>query len=159
MKLISMVDYVLEQNQTIPKDLDLLNNYKNIVNYAKFLSMPLTLGMFVPTDEENNIIEDPCKHNTHCYDFCQGSYQSQYYEALEEVIFEGFKVVSDKYKATKRKFIYMPDGITQVWHELEFHTGEKQTFFIDYYDQSRNIESIIKYNLTLTPSTITKYQI
>lgn len=58
--LISTTNFVLEQ-------FDLL--YKGVINqdeyvtrtkkFADFIKQPLTLGMFVPCDENGNILEEP----------------------------------------------------------------------------------------------------
>ena len=64
MKLISMTDFVLEQNSTDLKPLMATNwtkefelRFKKIVDYANFLKKPLTLGMFVPCDDDGNVLE------------------------------------------------------------------------------------------------------
>lgn len=56
MKLISMTDFVLEQVRKMEsKELA----YLKIFNYARFLKQPLTLGMFVPCDENGNVLVEP----------------------------------------------------------------------------------------------------
>ena len=65
MKLISITDFVLEQmkiyNSTpftnIPNPCHVFID--RVEAYAKFLKQPLTLGMFVPCDEEGNVLEEP----------------------------------------------------------------------------------------------------
>ena len=49
-KLISMVNFVLQQDITDIKQRD------SIVKYANFLKQPLNLGMFVPCDEEDKVL-------------------------------------------------------------------------------------------------------
>jgi len=60
MKLISMTDFVL--SQTTPDWLELCefeeNSYK-IYNYANFLKQPLELWMFLPCDDDGNVLEEP----------------------------------------------------------------------------------------------------
>ena len=66
MKLISMTDFVLEQNEKINENfkknilmtqgetLDELNNFIDIItNYANFLKKPLKLGYFIPCDKND----------------------------------------------------------------------------------------------------------
>ena len=56
MKLQSMTDFVLKQNEI----LGTFENFRKIVyNYANFLKQPLTLGMFVPCNEDGNVLEEP----------------------------------------------------------------------------------------------------
>lgn len=103
-KLISMVEFVLE---TVDKDVEsfinlenqIVNEYFLIENYANFLSQPLTLGMFVPCDEEGNVLEEPYNYSDwrksnnfdrHNYDDVE--ILQQYQQAKEGVLFEGFEV-------------------------------------------------------------------
>lgn len=59
MKLISLTDFVINE-----WSIDLtIESRKRIYNYAKFLKQPLTLGMFVPCDEDGNILEEPNKQD------------------------------------------------------------------------------------------------
>ena len=53
--LISMTDFVLEQdcNALIGQR----EAFLNIVNYAEFITQPLQLWMFLPCDEEGNVLE------------------------------------------------------------------------------------------------------
>ena len=53
-KLISMTDFVLEQR------LKHSESFKSkVYAYANFIKKPLTLGMFVPCDEDGNVLEEP----------------------------------------------------------------------------------------------------
>jgi hypothetical protein len=81
MKLISMTDYVLEQE----KYLDITNRQKleHIINYANFLKQPLELWMFVPCDLEGNVLIEPIEQNPIYW-------SKEYQQAKERVLFEGF---------------------------------------------------------------------
>ena len=57
MKLIPMTDFVLEQHKNPCKG-DYTDLFKTVVNYAEFLKKPLKLGMFVPVDEEGNVLDE-----------------------------------------------------------------------------------------------------
>ena len=94
MKLISMVDFVLENaKQPYVEG----TKYKDLVNYAKFLKQPLKLGMFVPCDNDGNILEQPIyttNHSDECYcKECEeetkrcSDLQDQYQKAKEKVLF------------------------------------------------------------------------
>ena len=81
MKLISMTDYVLEAYEKIENDREFSDK---VFQYATFLKKPLQLGMFVPCDDDDNILHDPG---------LIPSYElEQYCKAKEKVIFEGFDV-------------------------------------------------------------------
>lgn len=64
--LIPMTDFVLEQERIIPnelntapmKDCDRLF-VQRIILYARFLKQPLAISMFVPTDEDGKVLEEP----------------------------------------------------------------------------------------------------
>ena len=53
MKLISMTSFVLQRDITDIKQRD------SIVKYANFLKQPLKLEMFVPCDEDGNVLKEP----------------------------------------------------------------------------------------------------
>jgi len=66
MKLISMTDFVIEQKITETFDTPQIMWYDSEVNkldkirtYANFLKQPLELWMFVPCDEDGNVLEKP----------------------------------------------------------------------------------------------------
>ena len=68
--------------------------YKDVVlkidNYAKFLKKPLSLGMFVPFDENGNVL-------TQCEEICACECDKikNYRKAKEKVIFENCVVISN----------------------------------------------------------------
>lgn len=72
MKLISMTDFVLEHPATTDYEWQLSKHLK----YANFLKQPLTLGMFVPTDEDGNVLKPQI------VDF------NKYQQAKERVLFD-----------------------------------------------------------------------
>lgn len=120
MKLISMTDFVLNiRNRTttelceyMPKVFiapkwngsqdemikDILAfdaiKFKVIGEYAKFLKQVLNLGMFVPCDEEGNILKEPLNYNKWIKKELNTPYwldlskYEQYKQAKERVLFE-----------------------------------------------------------------------
>ena len=54
--LISMTDFVLEQGNPSNTDSQFADK---VMSYANFLLQPLELFMFVPCDEEGNVLEEP----------------------------------------------------------------------------------------------------
>jgi hypothetical protein len=100
MKLISMVDFVLQQEaerkddelfkEGFYSDLNarlLSNGYK----YANFLNQPLTLGMFVPCDEEGNAMNKPMHifsdHPSEEHSVMFQGAMNRYQQAKERVLF------------------------------------------------------------------------
>ena len=56
MKLISMTDFVLEQDKLMRNKLnDPITFTIKVTDYALFLKQPLKLEMFVPCDEDGNV--------------------------------------------------------------------------------------------------------
>ena len=94
-RLKSMVNFVLENaKQPYVEG----TKYKDLVNYAKFLKQPLNLGMFVPCDDNLNILEEPIFHEPNNENEI-GNYEKlieEYYEAKEKVLFEGFHIEGNK---------------------------------------------------------------
>lgn len=104
MKLISMRDFVLEQYE-----IKFQFRYKakqtsnRIENYAIFLKQPLELWMFVPCDEDGNVMEVPQPTEG---DECNWNYQArfnEYQQAKERCLFvwqKGFdyKVICEMFK-------------------------------------------------------------
>jgi len=77
MKLISMTDFVLKQLETKQST----SEFKEVVrNYANFLKRPLTSGIFVPCDLDDNILEDVGLIPSHELE--------QYRKAKERVLFQ-----------------------------------------------------------------------
>lgn len=59
-KLIPMTDFVLYQSKQYWDGHIMLNDFQNICeSYAKFLKQPLKLEMFVPCDDDGNVLEEP----------------------------------------------------------------------------------------------------
>ena len=84
-----------------------------IYNYAKFLKQPLKLEMFVPCDDEGNILEEPKieedvdEHTTQIF----AQYQYDLDKSKEKVLFEGFKIYDYKlnvffYLGRRKKLSY-----------------------------------------------------
>ena len=89
MKLISMTDFVLEQDLEFKPT----RTYKELViNYANFLKQPLELWMFVPclfTGGHNVVMEEPTRYPNDEYSTTEGQL---YNEAKNKCLFNGFKI-------------------------------------------------------------------
>ena len=112
MELISMTDFVLEQNEKLRKDIH--DNYNKLLipqccdrifNYANFLKKPLKLGYFIACDENDVPLEDlpPFKlqnetekeaYNRVC----------KYKEAKQRDLFEGFEYDKENDWVTYNEF-------------------------------------------------------
>lgn len=146
MTLISMTDFVLEQ--------ELINGgfgqdeIDKVWDYANFLKQPLELWMFVPCDEDGNVLEEPsCMYiyNTQCFE-CSADEMyrcRKYLEAKERCLFDGFELKTLEfgtcYSITNRALHVFWKGITREW---------KLSHGIS------TIEDLVKYDLQLTKSAI-----
>jgi hypothetical protein len=103
-KLIPMTDFVLERSKQSIIDLTFeesikktIKIVKEIFEYAKFLKQPLKLEMFVPCDEDGNILEEP-----DCNLDIRVSEMKEYQKAKEKVIFEGFELCPNNGNVLKK---------------------------------------------------------
>lgn len=133
MKLISMVKFINEignspLHESYEKDL------AKIYNYCTFLEQQLKLEMFIPCDEDGNVLEDPKGTDLNSSFFeMQVDYnlEQKYQQAKEKVFFEGFEVCN---RTTKIDcVVYNEDHITL---------------------KDKTIEYLINKNLILTPNAI-----
>ena len=98
--LIPMTDFVLKlTEQDEYSAIEILDKFTDISRYAMFLKLPLKLEMFVPCDEDGNVLEEPKieeeyvdEHTTQIF----AQYQYDLDKAKEKVLFEGFKIYDYK---------------------------------------------------------------
>ena len=87
MKLINMVDFVLDQGNPSNTDSQFTDK---VMAYANFLKQPLTLGMFVPCDLDGNILQKEIGA-----DFLSDHDMDkflEYEESKERILFQGWNV-------------------------------------------------------------------
>lgn len=170
MKLISMTSFVLQRDITDIKQRD------SIVKYATFLRQPLKLEMFVPCDEDGNVLEKPKKTdyqvdvNTKCsgwkylYDSNDkliGYYDDRkwkedfvkYKQSKEKVLFEGFDL--NQKDLSKLENIFC---LTKECFQITFFTKEKGCFMDNLKTNKtyeiKTIEDLIEYDLQLTENAV-----
>ena len=111
--LIPMTDFVLKYYSDETMDelqiLDLINNY------ATFLKQPLKLEMFVPCDNDGNILEEPQMIERKVgFDEVDYDYDDEevivYKKAKEKVMIEGFKPYED-YECAKYEEVYVDEEV------------------------------------------------
>ena len=150
-KLISCVYYVLEV-VTADRPCDRGAMLDEIGQYANFLKQPSTLGMFIPTDEQGNVLEKPSEKKPKGLGHIQAIaiWERQcksYEEALSRVIFEGFKFFDMvKYDNTNGVFIVREGSKESIWID----SNGFNMVGINY----KTIEDLLPLNLTLTPQTL-----
>ena len=147
-KLISMVDFVLwacgwhDPKTEVRGDYD---RVQTILNYANFLKQPLTTGMFVPTDLEGNVLEEPRSYIA----FINGKYVPQtllgdcleYQQAKERVLFEGVE-------HDREDDYFLNSKEIQIDYKNDWLLLDN-----DYFEHNaRVVKDLIRYGLTLTPT-------
>lgn len=122
MKLISMTDFVLEQGEKIKKEKYGIESYYNTmqvsINYANFLKQPLKLEMFVPCDEDGDILDEPEDYELRLPNMMT-EYNDEVYrykQAKSKVLFEGFKINGN--------YIYYGHFMVCLISEIELYTVE-----------------------------------
>lgn len=156
MKLISMTDFVLEQNEirlekinkgeiddSIIAGIEADNFFAFIVsNYAKFLKQPLELWMFVPCDENGNVLEKP-NAGMFGYDHVYSNYD----KAKERVLFEGFEMYCEN-ACTNNEISVVFTKSGGILLDKNYETYVENIGHIIF------IEDLTNYNLTLTQNAI-----
>ena len=151
-----MKDFVLEIENEIKKEDYLIVTWQTkvseidrIFNYANFLNQPLKKGMFVPCDENDEVLEEPKKENyTDSTGFVNNAYfieTNDYQKAKEKVIFEGFEITNCQ-NEFKKKYI----GIITFLYKLNISFTTFDSFRTGKTNQIKTIEDLIPYNLELT---------
>lgn len=97
-KLISTTDFVLEQAKLPIHRIDVAFNS---IEHAKKLKRELKKSMFVPTDEDGDVLEEPSEEfkikffQTHGLYSQYEDYKNIYSQAKKQAIFEGFDLIDD----------------------------------------------------------------
>lgn len=108
MKLISSTEFILEQSEKYLKGFIALNEYHSItLNYANFLKKPLTLGMFIPVDEEGNVLLGKPLSPAKDSEWIRWENEEiEYSKAKSKVLFEGFEFVRKLNNIDSYRFNY-----------------------------------------------------
>ena len=132
MKLISMTDFVLQIEAEVGKEdyqvvawQTKIYGYDRINKYANFLKQPLTLGMFVPCNDDGNILKVPLNYMKWLkrsvnipYDLDLDKYYA-YQQAQSKVIFKDF-YLDETYKREPRQLPYLTNGKISVFLHSDF---------------------------------------
>jgi len=130
--LISMTDFILEDKYVGSP----INMNKQ---YAKFLKQPLELWMFVPCDENGNVLEEPKDYKTYMI----------MYSGVRQTHSEILKC--QKYKQAKERCLF--EGF-EMYKGNPYNYNKARAFTKDYIDEKWNIEKIIHWELELTETAI-----
>ena len=119
-------------------------DYRRLRNaHDGMLKQPLTLGQFVPCDEDGNVLEEPNN------DFRGHENYSKrldiYNEAKSRVLFEGFEIMLHD---SGRKSAHFKKMINPIWE-----TDRGTNIFVPALGL-KTIQDLVPYNLTLTASPL-----
>jgi hypothetical protein len=140
MELIGMSDYVLQQG--LHSSLMLERGMILCNRYANFLKMNLELWMFIPCDNEGNVLINPIENKQ--WSLWKDSERSkicdEYQEAKDRVIFEDCDF-------EKFKYVYIIN-FNKVGKCITTNSKTNKT-----------IEDLTSLGLTITPQAIKKYNL
>lgn len=148
MELIPNTDF----GQTLTNKSD--SDYRRLRdNFDKFCKQPLTLGTFVPCDEDGDVLEEPKNPKKSPLHFKK---YDEYVKAKECVLFEGFEVE----KFGKSGEVWKLKGDKVKINIFKFPNGNYEFYVEDWSkaaitsQEVRAIEDLVAYNLTLTQAAI-----
>ena len=118
MKLVTLIDFVLQENkngqQVNSITSQLHYELRSIKKYATFLRQPLKLEMFVPCDDEGNILEEPEDYELRLPNMMT-EYNDEIYryeQAQEKVLFYDVDYFYDEGRLTikfGKRFVHFED--------------------------------------------------
>lgn len=123
--LIPMTDFVTDQEQLFNKGIIGFKEFtNNICNYNKFLKTPLTIGIFVPCNNNGNLLKEPKGtnlNNSFSEMVVDCNLKSEYQKAKNNCLFEDFK--------------------------FGFRIDEAKVFVVDNFicDEEETIENLLQY--------------
>lgn len=115
-----MTDFVLEQRENHTGDFEYFADL--ICRYAKFLKLYLKLWMFVPCDEDGNVLEEPHREDYDMYDDTVFLIDmKKYQQAKERCLFDGFEIYDEETLRFKGVFIKFSDFFKIDVEGLEYY--------------------------------------
>lgn len=151
-RLISMTDFVLQDWSKYKgydsEDYRVFAYNKNVIieNYATFLKQPLTLGMFVPCDENGNVLEEPD------YDGFEVDINESYFGGETDIEIEKYEL---KYQKAKEKVLFNGDWEISNYKKWVLIESKKRSFsFYPFESDCLKIENLVDRDFELTESAI-----
>ena len=162
MKLISNTlfgKYCKSKEKEFSRRIDYLDWYeKTRNNFDNFLEQPLKLEMFVPCDNDEEILKPQyiagkeVIYNELVEEFIMDKVK-EYNEAKEKVLFEGFNLNQKDFSKLESIFC-----LTKECFQITFFTKEKGCFMDNLKTNKtyeiKTIEDLIQYNLHLTENAV-----
>ena len=162
MKLISNTlfgKYCKSKEKEFSRRIDYLDWYeKTRNNFDNFLEQPLKLEMFVPCDNDEEILKPQyiagkeVIYNELVEEFIMDKVK-EYNDAKEKVLFEGFNLNQKDFSKLESIFC-----LTKECFQITFFTKEKGCFMDNLKTNKtyeiKTIEDLIQYNLQLTENAV-----
>lgn len=149
--LISMVDYVLLQNDNWKREIDVMTHFNNCVNYAQSLQELPTIADFIPCIDENGVwrvLEEPNGYDEWISEYNRGfkhNYEGlihdQYQTALNNVKFSGWEV-----ECVTDNSVY----IINPKQDKKFVFDLKSGIMKEFYGMSTSYSGLTTLNIPLT---------
>lgn len=145
-----MTDFILQEEKKGLQNTDRHLRFEKILKYAKFLKQPLTLGMFIPCDEDGNVLGEPQMRNErNSFDEEDMDYDAQelhdYIKAKRKILFIGV----EKLQVPQGKEIYTLNNLPILLPDVN---GKYHLAF-----GLNTIEDLCKYDVELTESVIKQF--
>lgn len=157
MKLIGLIDLVLDQKTLNPfKEVE--ERLSRIYEYAQLLKQPIELWMFLPCDEEGNVLKEPEDYqaylkygtllqvNSFRLELCK-----EYQKGLDRILFKNFRthpLNPDWINFHRGIRIYYPHN--DLEHYWSFVFDRDNGFKTIRFGKYETIEDLCKFNLELT---------
>lgn len=160
MELKSMIAFVLEQRMESEEintaSLQQIQNnicfcYDRIDAYAKFLTQPLTLGMFILCNKKGQIIKNTTywiNNNT-----SKKLERKKFGSTVQKVLFKNFKFYPNKGQSNSG--ILKKEGSGRIWGEIK----EGEIFFKFSSNESPIVEDLLAWNSSIELSSASLKQI
>lgn len=159
-KLIPMSDFVL----SLTSEYDYKGIARKSVQYAQFLKQPIELWMFVPCDEDGNVLEEPYKYMDIQTIGSMNSFATEqecsdseaFHKAKEKVLFENaVNIDTEPYRSTKRLMINLNHKAPfRIYNKFKYGNGDIEINFLPQFSIIPTIEYLVQYNLQLTPTAL-----
>jgi len=140
-KLISMTDFVFEQRNK--QNITNIRRFWNCEKYAKFLKQPLELWMFVPCDEDGNVLEKPREFKNKFSTF------EKYQQAKERCLFDRFEFTESQKFSTVNK---IENSVHWYTKNRLYITTKKEDGYHSYF-QLFTVEDLIQCEIQLTKTS------
>lgn len=156
MKLLSMTDFVIEnENMVKQTESEMSKDLFKLAQYAHFLKQPLEKWMFVPCDENGNVLKGkPLSPATNSEWIRWENEEFEFYKARDKVLFENFRFV----ESHKIGIDYNLDYFVFPYGENRLGLTKKQEGFRTWF-QLFTIEDLIQCNLELSKNAIEYLQL